>query len=91
MTAEQQLTHIDERGEAAMVDVGSKAETQRLARAGGRVLMRAETLQLVQAGDIKKGDVLAVARIAGIMAAKRDGGADPALSSPAAGQDRART
>ena len=54
-----------------MVDIGDKASTQRLARAAGRVTMRAETLRLIRAGSIKKGDVLAIARIAGIMAAKR--------------------
>lgn len=54
-----------------MVDVGDKAVTQRIARAAGRVHMKAETLQLIRDGDIKKGDVLSVARIAGIMAAKR--------------------
>ena len=54
-----------------MVDVGGKDDTQRMARAGGRVVMKAETLRLIRSGDIKKGDVLSVARIAGIMAAKR--------------------
>ena len=54
-----------------MVDVGDKAETQRLARAGATVVMQAETLRLIRQGDIKKGDVLGTARIAGIMAAKR--------------------
>ena len=71
MAAEKRLTHIDEQGNAAMVDVGDKADTQRLARAAGRVFMKAETLRLIRDGNIKKGDVLAVARIAGIMAAKR--------------------
>src|SRR5512142_283835 len=54
-----------------MVDVGQKADTERVAVAGGEVAMRAETLQLIRDGAIKKGDVLTVARIAGIMAAKR--------------------
>ena len=54
-----------------MVDIGAKPETQRLARAGGRVFMAGETLRLIREGDIKKGDALSVARIAGIMAAKR--------------------
>ena len=65
------LTHFDEEGRAHMVDVGHKADTQREAVARGRVLMQPGTLALIQAGDIKKGDVLAVAQIAGIMAAKR--------------------
>ncbi len=71
MAEEKQLTHLDEQGNAAMVDVGDKADTQRLARAAGRVRMKAETWRLISDGNIKKGDVLAVARIAGIMAAKR--------------------
>jgi cyclic pyranopterin phosphate synthase len=65
------LTHFDDEGRAHMVDVGDKADTRREAVAKGRVLMHPETLALIQAGDIKKGDVLAVAQIAGIMAAKR--------------------
>jgi cyclic pyranopterin phosphate synthase len=65
------LTHIDEGGAARMVDVGAKAETQREATAVGAVVMQAETLAAIRAGAIKKGDVIAVARIAGIMAAKR--------------------
>ncbi len=68
---DKRLTHLDESGKAVMVDIGEKADTQRLARAAGRVRMKAETLRLIRAGDIKKGDVLAVARIAGVMAAKR--------------------
>ncbi|MCY3779822.1 MAG: cyclic pyranopterin monophosphate synthase MoaC [Chloroflexi bacterium] len=68
---DKQLTHLDEQGKAVMVDVGGKADTQRMARAGGRVMMKAETLRLIRDGDIKKGDVLSVARIAGVMAAKR--------------------
>ena len=66
-----ELTHLNNEGQAEMVDVGAKAVTERLARAGGSVVMRAETLRLIRAGDIKKGDVLGTARIAGIMAAKR--------------------
>ena len=66
-----ELTHLDESGQARMVDVGAKAETQREATAAGRVLMRPETLRLLRAGDLPKGDVLGAARIAGIMAAKR--------------------
>ena len=69
--SDKRLTHLDERGQAAMVDVGDKARTRRMARAAGRVSMRAETLRLIAEGNLKKGDVLSVARIAGIMAAKR--------------------
>ena len=65
------LTHLAASGEARMVDVTEKADTNRVAVAEGAVVMRAETLALVRAGDIKKGDVLGAARIAGIMAAKR--------------------
>jgi cyclic pyranopterin phosphate synthase len=65
------LTHFDEHGRAHMVDVGQKSETQREAIARGRVLMQPETLTLILEGGIKKGDVLAVAQVAGIMAAKR--------------------
>jgi indole-3-glycerol phosphate synthase len=65
------LSHVDTEGRARMVDVSGKAETDRVAVAGARVAMKPETLARVQAGEIAKGDVLAVARIAGIMAAKR--------------------
>ncbi|MDX2258067.1 MAG: cyclic pyranopterin monophosphate synthase MoaC [Hyphomicrobiaceae bacterium] len=65
------LTHIDEAGEARMVDVSAKAVTERSATAEGFVAMRADTLALVTSGTARKGDVLATARIAGIMAAKR--------------------
>ena len=65
------LTHLNEKGEARMVDVSDKAVTHRTARAEGFVSMRPETLALVETGQAKKGDVLATARIAGIMAAKR--------------------
>jgi cyclic pyranopterin phosphate synthase len=65
------LTHLDEKGAARMVDVGSKAVTARQASARGRVLMKPQTLALIESGAAKKGDVLAAARIAGIMAAKR--------------------
>ena len=67
----QKLTHFDERGAAHMVDVGDKAETHRVATAAGFIRMRPETLALVQSGTAKKGDVLGVARIAAIQAAKR--------------------
>ena len=65
------LTHVDESGRAAMVDVGGKAETRRMAVAEGRVVLRPETLRLIKENAMKKGDVLGVARVAGIMAAKR--------------------
>jgi len=65
------LTHIGPDGQADMVDVGGKAETERAAVAEGAVVMRAETLDMILAGNAKKGDVIGVARIAGIMAAKR--------------------
>ncbi|RWL53862.1 cyclic pyranopterin monophosphate synthase MoaC [Mesorhizobium sp.] len=65
------LTHLGAKGEANMVDVGDKAETIRTAIAEGFVSMRPETLQMILAGDAKKGDVLSTARIAGIMAAKK--------------------
>ena len=66
-----ELTHLNEKGEARMVDVSDKDVTHRTARAEGFVAMSAETLALVERGEAKKGDVLATARIAGIMAAKR--------------------
>ncbi len=65
------LTHLDETGRARMVDVSQKADTERLAVARGEVHMRLETLSLIRQGAIKKGDVLTVAQLAGIMAAKR--------------------
>ncbi|MBN1658140.1 MAG: cyclic pyranopterin monophosphate synthase MoaC [Anaerolineae bacterium] len=65
------LTHLDEEGRARMVDVGAKADTERVAVARGRVTMQSGTLALIQAGDVQKGDVLTVAQIAGIQAAKR--------------------
>jgi cyclic pyranopterin phosphate synthase len=65
------LSHLDEQGRARMVDVGHKPDTQREAIARGRVLMRPETLALIQEGGLPKGDVLAVAQVAGVMAAKR--------------------
>jgi len=65
------LTHFDAAGDAHMVDVSEKPDTAREATARGAVEMRPETLALVEAGDAKKGDVLAVARLAGIMAAKK--------------------
>jgi cyclic pyranopterin phosphate synthase len=65
------LTHFDEAGQAHMVDVSEKETTARLAVAEGHVKMSPETLALAEAGDVKKGDVLGVARLAGIMGAKR--------------------
>ena len=65
------LSHLDDKGEARMVDVSDKAATHRTARAEGFVAMAAGTLALVEEGTAKKGDVLATARIAGIMAAKK--------------------
>jgi cyclic pyranopterin monophosphate synthase len=67
----KKLSHLGARGEARMVDVSGKAETERIAVAEGRVIMTAKTLTLVRKGDAKKGDVLGTARIAGIQAAKR--------------------
>jgi cyclic pyranopterin monophosphate synthase len=66
-----ELTHFNQAGEAHMVDVGDKAVTQRKAVASGRIVMLPETLKLIEQGNHKKGDVLGIARIAGIMAAKR--------------------
>jgi cyclic pyranopterin phosphate synthase len=65
------LTHIDDSGAAAMVDVSEKAVTSRTAVAEGRIVMLPETLALIREGNARKGDVLGVARIAGIMATKR--------------------
>jgi cyclic pyranopterin phosphate synthase len=65
------LSHLSKGGEARMVDVSAKTATERVAVAEGRVVMAAKTLDLVLAGNAKKGDVVGVARIAGIMAAKR--------------------
>ena len=71
--SQNELTHFDAAGQAHMVDVGAKTETARLARATGRIRMRAETLALIRGGSAKKGDVLGIARIAAIQAAKRTG------------------
>jgi cyclic pyranopterin phosphate synthase len=65
------LTHLDESGRARMVDVGGKPDTCRVAVAKGEVRMRPQTLKLIEEGKVGKGDVLAVAQVAGIMAAKR--------------------
>lgn len=66
-----ELSHLNARGEASMVDISDKSETTRVAQASAVIEMAAETLQKIYAGDNKKGDVLGVARIAGIQAAKR--------------------
>jgi cyclic pyranopterin phosphate synthase len=66
-----ELTHIDEKGHVQMVDVGEKPDTERVAVARGQVKMHPETLRLVSEGGTPKGDVLATAQVAGIMAAKR--------------------
>jgi cyclic pyranopterin phosphate synthase len=65
------LSHIDESGQAKMVDVGQKPDSERVAVAQGSVLMQPQTLQLIIEGNLKKGDVLSVAQIAGVMAAKK--------------------
>ena len=67
----EKLSHIDETGRARMVDVSKKADTERVAVARGEVMMKPETLEAIREGIVKKGDVLAVAQIAGVMAAKR--------------------
>ena len=67
----KKLSHTDAQGHAQMVDVGDKSVTERLATATGSIHMRPETLRLITTGQIPKGDVLAVARVAGIMAAKK--------------------
>lgn len=68
-----ELTHLDAQGQARMVDVGAKLATEREAVARGAVYMEQRTLNMIMAGELPKGDVLAVARVAGIMAAKRTG------------------
>ena len=65
------LTHVDDEGKAMMVDISQKFATERVAIASGMVKMQPETLELIRSGEVKKGDVLAVARVAGIMAAKK--------------------
>jgi cyclic pyranopterin phosphate synthase len=71
VTMSNKLTHLDEQGQAKMVDVGQKQDTERMAVARGSVVMQPETLQLIIEGNLKKGDVLTVAQLAGVMAAKR--------------------
>ena len=65
------LTHLDEAGRARMVDVSEKADTVRIATARGRVLMKPATLELIRTGGVKKGDVLGIAQVAGVMGAKK--------------------
>lgn len=72
-----QLTHIDDKGRPRMVDVGNKEDTKRLAVAKGSIYMAPQTLERIKSGGIKKGDVLSVAQIAGIMAAKNTAAAIP--------------
>ncbi|MDA9619377.1 cyclic pyranopterin monophosphate synthase MoaC [Alphaproteobacteria bacterium] len=67
----QKLSHIDQHGRAAMVNITEKKETKRVAIAKGRIYMMPETLALINAGGVKKGEVYSIARIAGIMAAKK--------------------
>lgn len=67
----RKLSHLDENGRARMVDVSDKPSTSRTAVAGGAILMQAATLDLIREGNVPKGDVLSVARVAGIMAAKK--------------------
>jgi len=71
MTGGDKLTHIDAEGAARMVDISAKAGTKRVAVAEGRILIAAPALEAIRAGSVQKGDVLAVARVAGIMAAKK--------------------
>ena len=67
----ERLSHVDDAGRARMVDISAKADTAREAVARGAVRMRPETLALIQSGGVAKGDVIAIARLAGVMAAKR--------------------
>jgi cyclic pyranopterin phosphate synthase len=71
MATDKTLTHFDAQGQAHMVDVAAKPASHRVAVAGGRIRMQAQTLALIVQGDARKGDVLGVARLAGIMAAKK--------------------
>ena len=81
----QTLTHFDAQGQAHMVDVGSKAATHRIAVAQGCIVMNPATLAIIRAGNAKKGDVLGIARVAGIMAAKKNQRPDSLV--PSAGPD----
>ena len=71
MMSEPLLTHFDAHGQAHMVDVAAKPSTHRIAIAQGRIVMNTQTIKIILAGSAKKGDVLGIARIAGIMAAKK--------------------
>ena len=71
MSRDEKLTHLDADGQVSMVDVGAKPVSDRIAIASGSVVMKAETLAMIREGNLKKGDLLGAARIAGIMAAKR--------------------
>ena len=71
MAQKKRLTHVDASGRARMVDISAKPDTARVAVARGSVRMKPETLALIQSGRVEKGDVLAVARLAGVMAAKK--------------------
>ncbi len=71
MMSNSTLTHFDAQGQAHMVDVAAKASTHRIAVAGGRIVMHPATLSIILSGSAKKGDVLGIARVAGIMAAKK--------------------
>ena len=75
-----EFTHFDNDGNAHMVDVGSKADTKRIAIVKGHIRMQPETLAMITDGTAKKGDVLGVARLAGIMGAKTNFEFDPAMS-----------
>ena len=81
---DKNLTHLDEAGRVHMVDVGDKPVTSRRARAGGFVLLSEDTLSLIMAGKLKKGEALELARVAGIMAAKKNRGFNPSVSPLAA-------
>lgn len=69
--ATNRLSHVNAKGEARMVDIGAKGDTERVAVARGTVIMKPETMEQIRAAGLKKGDVLAAARLAGIMAAKK--------------------
>lgn len=71
MAISEDFTHFDEQGNARMVNVGAKSESKRVAVAAGRVLVNKKTFDLIRSGGVKKGDVLTVAQVAGIMGAKR--------------------
>ena len=85
-----EFTHFNQHGDAIMVDISKKAETAREAIAEGRISMNQECFDQLKAGSIGKGDVLGVARIAGIMGAKKTFGADPSLPSSKSDKSRDR-